>query len=235
MNLDELKEQSIGALLDSLPDEVPGINETPELKKVRHENALSVRDDKAKSKAKKTIEKLLKFYLTEDIIEQNEYILAKSEIDEMSLGMLLKQMENSERAIQSLMNTIDEGDVSPRLYEVLSELQRTQLDIIKTQTMHLVAVEENAKKIQREAEIFAMQREMNNENNSDDKESTNSTGGAKVRGGRDLMIALNRSINEYEQNKDTSEAEYVPPEAPEYVAVVEEESRDTDDDVDFDE
>lgn len=235
MDFDELKEQSIGDLLNSLPDEVPGINETPELKKVRHDNSISVRTDKAKEKAKKTIDKLLKFYLSEDIIKKNEYILAKSEIDEMSLGMLLNQMENSERAIQSLMNTIEEGDVSPRIYEVLSELQRTQLDIIKTQTMHLVAVEENAKKIQREAEIFEMQREMNRDSEDDSNEDTKTSGGAKVRGGRELMMALNRSFNEYEQNKNDDEGDYVPPEAPEYVAIVEDEITDDDGNVDFDE
>ena len=43
-------------------------------------------------------------------------------------------MENSETAITTLMDTINEGDVSPRMFEVLSDLQRTLLDIIKSQT-----------------------------------------------------------------------------------------------------
>ena len=38
---------------------------------------------------------LLKFYLSEEIIAEHEYIQAKSQLDEYALGMLIRQMENS--------------------------------------------------------------------------------------------------------------------------------------------
>lgn len=218
MNKEELKNSTLGDLLDDLPDAVPGINETPELHKVRVNSAMSTKIEKNREKAAKTVDKMLKFYLSEDIIDKNEYVKAKAEIDKMSLSMLLTQMENSEKAISSLMDQIEEGDVAPRLYEVLSELQRTQLDIIKTQTMHLVAVEENVKKIAREIEIYEMQKELEEEQETDDGTNKRSL---KARGTRELMQAVQNSINRYHENESQVEEEFEHKEAPEYVNYIE--------------
>ena len=136
---------SLGDLLNDLPDEVPGLEDTPQLIRVRAEGTQAVGLQTAKNKAQKVMNSLLKFYLSEEIIEEHEYIKVKSELDEYALGMLIRQMQNSESAISILMDTINEGDVSPRMFEVLSDLQRTLLDIIKSQTMYMVAIEENAK------------------------------------------------------------------------------------------
>ena len=116
---------SIGDLLNDLPDEVPGLDETPELSRVKIESTQAVALTRAKGKAKKVMSSLLKFYLSEEIIAEHEYIQAKSNLDEYALGMLIRQMENSEVAISQLMDIINEGDVSPRMFEVLSDLQRT--------------------------------------------------------------------------------------------------------------
>ena len=168
-----------------LPDEVPGLDEEHELKPVKKEPI--VPDN---YKAKKVMDSLLKFYLSEEIIEEQEYIKAKSELDKSALSALIKQMENSERAITILMRQIDEeGDVSPRMFEVLSDLQRTMLDIIKSQTMYMVAVEENVKKVARDLDVY--------QGNSNNKK-IESGGGVKSRGTKDLMRALQDSIKEDE-------------------------------------
>jgi len=190
---------SIGDLLSELPDEVPGLDETPELPKVRLESTQAVALTKAKGKAKKVMSSLLKFYLSEEIIAEHEYIQAKSNLDEYALGMLIRQMENSEIAISSLMDIINEGDVSPRMFEVLSDLQRTLLDIIKSQTMYMVAIEENAKKTSRDIDVY----HGNSESSSNKKQS-----GVKSRGTKDLMRALQETINEEDiQDVDSDENE----------------------------
>ena len=141
---------------------------------------------------------LLKFYLSEEIIAEHEYIQAKSQLDEYALGMLIRQMENSEIAISTLMDTINEGDVSPRMFEVLSDLQRTLLDIIKSQTMYMVAIEENAKKTSRDIDVYH-----GNSDTSSKKQS-----GVKSRGTKDLMRALQETINEEDiQDVDSDENE----------------------------
>lgn len=189
-----MKEQSKEELRSSLddligydlPDEVEGLNEKHELDKVRAENTQFTGITKAKKKAKNVMDSLLKFYLSQDVIEEHEYIKAKQKIDTTALSMLIRQMENSEHAITILMDTINEGDVAPRMFEVLSDLQRTLLDIIKSQTMYMVAVEENAKKMSRDLDVYQGQ-----STNSNNKKS-----GTKSRGTKDLMKALQDSINE---------------------------------------
>lgn len=191
---------SLGDLLNDLPDEVPGLDETPKLPKVRAEGTQAVALTKAKGKAKKVMTSLLKFYLSEEIIAEHEYIQAKAQLDEYALGMLIRQMENSEVAISSLMDIINEGDVSPRMFEVLSDLQRTLLDIIKSQTMYMVAIEENAKKTSRDIDVYHGGSDTGNHNN---KQS-----GLKSRGTKDLMRALQESINEEDiQDVDSDEDE----------------------------
>ena len=189
---------SIGDLLSELPDEVPGLDETPELPKVRLESTQAVALTKAKGKAKKVMSSLLKFYLSEEIIAEHEYIQAKSNLDEYALGMLIRQMENSEVAISQLMDIINEGDVSPRMFEVLSDLQRTLLDIIKSQTMYMVAIEENAKKISRDVDVY----------HSTESSRSNKQSGIKSRGTKDLMRALQDTIKEEDiEDVDSNENE----------------------------
>jgi len=190
---------SLGDLLSDLPDEVPGLSETPELPKVRAEGTQAVAITKAKGKAKKVMNSLLKFYLSEEIIAEHEYIQAKAQLDEYALGMLIRQMENSEIAISTLMDTINEGDVSPRMFEVLGDLQRTLLDIIKSQTMYMVAIEENAKKTSRDIDVYHGSPEGDNRQKSQ---------GLKSRGTKDLMRALQETINEEDiQDVDSDEDE----------------------------
>jgi len=170
-----------------LPDEVPGLDEDYKLKPVKKEST-QPDANKAANKAKRVMDNLLKFYLSEEIIEEQEYIKAKAELDKSALSALIKQMENSERAITILMRAIDdEGDVSPRMFEVLSDLQRTMLDIIKSQTMYMVAVEENVKKIARDLDVYQ---------NGGSTKKIESSGGIKSRGTKDLMRALQDSIKE---------------------------------------
>ena len=198
-NSKERFRDSIGDLLSELPDEVPGLENTPELPKVRQESTQAVALTKAKGKAKKVMSSLLKFYLSEEIILEHEYIQAKAQLDEYALGMLIRQMENSEIAISTLMDTINEGDVSPRMFEVLSDLQRTLLDIIKSQTMYMVAIEENAKKTSRDIDVY----HGSSEGSNNKKQS-----GVKSRGTKDLMRALQETINEEDiQDFDSDENE----------------------------
>lgn len=171
-----------------LPDEVPGLEDTPQLPRIRTEETQQQGLIKARSKATKVMNNLLKFYLSEEIIEEQEYIKAKAELDQAALSMLIRQMENSEHAITILMDTINEGDVAPRMFEVLSDLQRTLLDIIKSQTMYMVAVEENVKKIARDLDIY--------QGKSTTNTKTNDSGGIKARGQKELMRALRETIDE---------------------------------------
>jgi hypothetical protein len=114
----------------------------------------------ASAQAKKTINTLLKFYLSEEIIDNDEYVKAKMKIEEMTLGSLLFQMETAERAITTLLQQIDDGDCSPRMFEVLGTLQKSMLDIIKSQTMYMMATEEGVKKLARDYDVYSERKQI---------------------------------------------------------------------------
>lgn len=111
--------------------------------------------DTSMNSAKKLMNSLLKFYLSEDLIQKNEYIQLKAKVDVMTMAQLIFQMQTAEHAITILMRSIDAGEVSPRMFEVLGGLQKTMLDIMKHQTLHMMASEENMKKLKRDIDIYA--------------------------------------------------------------------------------
>lgn len=144
----------------------------------------------ATKKAQKTITALMKFYLDADIIEKDEYIAAKKKMDEMTMSSLIYQLNAGERALTTLLQTIDDGELAPRMFEVLATLQKSMLDIIKSQTMYLMASEESTKRIARDIEIYKKR--------DDVKEIEASGGDTKdkniQRGTKDLMAAIQAGI-----------------------------------------
>jgi hypothetical protein len=108
----------------------------------------------ASNESKKLMNSLLKFYLSNELIEKNEYIRAKAKVDMMTQAGLIKQLQVSERSIDTLMRLIDSGEMTPRMFEVLGGLQKTMLDIMKHQTLHMMAAEENMKKLKRDIDVY---------------------------------------------------------------------------------
>ena len=145
----------------------------------------------ASKKATKTITSLMKFYLDEDIIERDEYIIAKKKIDEMTMSSLIYQLQAGERALTTLLETIEDGEIAPRMFEVLATLQKSMLDIIKSQTMYLMAAEEGAKRMARDIELYKKR--------DDTQTISEASNGAPVgdtvqRGTKDLMRMIQNGI-----------------------------------------
>lgn len=153
----------------------------------------------AGQQAKKTINTLLKFYLSEEIIDNNEYVKAKMKIEEMTLGSLIFQMETAERAITTLLEQIDDGDVSPRMFEVLGTLQKSMLDIIKSQTMYMMATEEGVKKLARDYDVYSETKRLKGGEDTKKIEGPTNVN----RGTKNLMMSIQ---NEIETNKQDDEA-----------------------------
>ena len=142
-------------------------------------------------RAKKTISALMKFYLDEDIIERDEYIQSKKAIDEMTMASLVYQLNAGERALTILLETIEGGDIAPRMFEVLATLQKSMLDIIKSQTMYLMATEESTKRIARDIEIYKKKDDINAIESAGGDSSDSNT----MRGSKDLMRLIRDGIN----------------------------------------
>lgn len=203
--MSEEKKRTISEQADDIRkelDELIGLDETPITDVVTKDPILpSVRDRApisfgamktgATAKAKKTINALMKFYLDADIIEKDEYIVAKREIDEMTMSSLVYQLQAGEVALTRLLETIDDGELAPRMFEVLATLQKSMLDIIKSQTMYLMATEESTKRIARDIEVYRK-----NANNQEIIEAGGSTDNGNVqRGTKDLMRLIQQAKN----------------------------------------
>jgi hypothetical protein len=188
-DLDELIGASAGEISQVIETDI-------QLPARRPQNQLSFAELKESStrKAKKTITALMKFYLDEDIIERDEYIQAKKKMDEMTMSSLVYQLQAGERALTTLLNAIEDGEVAPRMFEVLATLQKSMLDIIKSQTMYLMATEESAKRIARDIEIYRKR-----DNIREIEVSGGDPGSGNVqRGTKDLMRMIREGIDSAE-------------------------------------
>ena len=144
---------------------------------------------KAKCKAEKVMNTLLKLYMSDGFISKSEYIQAKVNLDSMTLGKIMNQMEVSEAAIQVLMDNIQMGDVNPKLFDAIGNLQRTFIDLVKTQTAYIENAELEYKKIAQEKEVSAddvIERDNKNEI---------STGGLKSSNQRELMQLIRNTVD----------------------------------------
>ena len=153
---------------------------------VNYEDMKGVSD----KQAKKTINSLMRFYLDADIIEKDEYLQAKKKMDEMTMGSLVYQLKAGERALTTLLETIEGGELAPRMFEVLATLQKSMLDIIKSQTMYLMATEESAKRIARDIELYKKR------DRDDELEQVGGKENGNIqRGTKDLMNQIQAGIN----------------------------------------
>lgn len=139
---------------DMLPIESPSNADLPARMDLPRMDYIEVKDTSVK-KGQKLMNSLLKLYLSQDIIENNEYVKLKAQVDTMTLSSLMFQMQTAEHALTTLLRTIDSGELHPRMFEVLGGLQKTMLDIMKHQTLHLHAMEEGAKKIKHDIDIYS--------------------------------------------------------------------------------
>ena len=172
-------------LMPITTDDTEGL---PPIKPVQERDYVSMKS-KAQAQASKTIDSLMRFYLSQEIIEDEEYIRAKKKIDEMTLSSLIFQLEAGERALVTLLETIDSGELAPRMFEVLATLQKSMLDIIKSQTMYLMAAEEGTKRIARDIDIYT------DKSNKKLSSGPNKESGNVVRGTKDLMRGIQDDIN----------------------------------------
>lgn len=112
-------------------------------------------------------------------------------MDEMTMSSLVYQLKAGERALTTLLETIEGGELAPRMFEVLATLQKSMLDIIKSQTMYLMATEESTKRIARDIELYKKRE------HDDEIERVGGNSNANIqRGTKDLMNQIQAGIQQ---------------------------------------
>lgn len=188
----DIARESIDAILqDNFSNDLLPIEAESKLPAFNSTQPANYTELKSKSvnKAKRLMNSLLNFYLSEELIEKNEYIAARAKIEMGTMANLIQQMEISERAITLLMTDIDGGNASPRMFEVLAGLQKTMLEIMKHQTLQILATEESMKKLKRDIDIYE-------DDSSTPKKQISAGNGNIIRGSRDLMREIQEELGD---------------------------------------
>lgn len=93
-------------------------------------------------RSKAIIDNLVKLYLGEDEnLFNHEYISRKREKDADNFSKLDFLVTSSQRTLTSIMKEIDMGAGTPRMYEVLSMLQKEMRENIKMSSSNLTNIE----------------------------------------------------------------------------------------------
>ena len=153
--------------------------------------------DKSIKMAKRMMTSVMKLYLSAEIIEQNEYVQMKQKVEEMQLSTLFNQMAQMEHSIEMLMRTIESGELTPRMFEVLAGLQKTMLEINKHATLHMMAAEEGMKKLKHDIDIYSDSSTIIKKKEEEE--------GITARGNRDLMKDIQAEIQDVEFNDEDNE------------------------------
>ena len=139
---DLLKDNDI-SLTDDIDSQTLTFTKTPSTLT----NSDRVTLEQSRKKAKGVMESLLRVYLSDNFISKSEYAQAKVNLDAMTLGNIMHQMEISQRAINVLMDNIELGDVNPKLFEALGKLQGSFIDLVRTQTNYIMNASDEYEKM----------------------------------------------------------------------------------------
>jgi hypothetical protein len=107
-------------------------------------------NEKTKMKAQKVVLSCLKLYFDEKIITKNEFIQAKTAITTGNLKTLLRQVMISEHMVNKIINSVDNGDMNPRLYEVAAQLQANIVLFLRNIQLHVISMQEEFRRLKSE-------------------------------------------------------------------------------------
>lgn len=140
------------------------------------------------------------FYFNKDDLEKELYIVKKIQADKLTISNLLFQMKTSEHAIIKLLELIDEGNVHPRQFEVLSSLQRSKMDIVKHLATILTMLEENYKRLSMD---YAYKHETSNEQKIIGETGIEDEDTLLTYGSKDLIKTIRSVVDKHEEEKQT--------------------------------
>ena len=142
------------------------------------------------------------FYLTADIVDEIEYIKQKITVDKITLSNLLFQMKTAEHAIIKLLEDIDNGNLSPRTFEVLSALQRSKMDIVKQFQHFMVVMENNYKSLK---EDYRVKKSDEPKQIEESEYGNDPNANYQMRGTRQLIETLREAVAEKRASANPNE------------------------------
>lgn len=129
-----------------------------------------------------------------------DYVQFKAKADADSLGKIIYQVELTEDVIKAVANSILVGFINPNLVKCFTDLQKTEVELLKTKNMYLTSIEESFKQITSDVEMTAAVEV----ETAEDADAIS----AKTRSSRDLMKLIDAAASKVKaemQNGEVSE------------------------------
>ena len=204
---DEKKKQILGGVLEDMKP--TGVKM----------NFSTVQSESAKE-AKDILNSVIKFYLSKEMSEDEEYVTSKKKIDELTLTSIIFSLKTVQYSTVKLLEEIDLGNTNPRVFEALAQLQNQMMNIVKHQAAYTISLQENYKQLKRDSETVSPKQLKESGKSNNLLES--GIGGIKARGTKDLMNNLENSVSFVDMPSAQEDRLTDPknrPDAPEYAKV----------------
>lgn len=192
--IDDLVQEFNDGLIDNIVDDntlVFTAQDAEAARKAREERAAEAekRTLIAKKDAQDLVNSAKELYSKSS--ENIEYVKFKANADANSLGKILYQIELTENAITTVVDTINDGDTNTNLFKCLTDLQKTMMELLKTKNMYLSTIEDSFKQLTNDVEMSsAIEVET---------EDSNEPLTAKAKNSRELMKLINETANRIEE------------------------------------
>ena len=189
---EKIKETLDSIIMDENLDAVEtGTSDLPRLKTSVQMDYMDEKISSA-SEAKSMLDSLVKFYFDENLISSNSYLDYRKKIDSMNVSSMMFQLKTAQHAITKILEEIDMGNMTPRLFEVLAQLQGQIIQMSKDHQQYLDKMEKSYKVMKDDIDSKNYNGGiMLGESNTDDQIGTPSEDNAiRVRGTRGLMEGL---------------------------------------------
>ena len=171
------------------------------LGKIQHPDTKSMKlydvKQEVEDETKKLLKSVIDFYLDAKNIkksEYKEYVKYKNMVDEMTISNIIFSLKTTQHAIIKLMEEIDMGNMHPRIFEVLAQLQNQMMVVVKMQAAAMITVEEGYKKIKNDHDMMEYQKSLANKDEIEIKQIEDGAP-LKTRGTKNLMLTIKNSLD----------------------------------------
>lgn len=171
--------------------------DSDDLPRLKTSELMNFADEKlsALTEARSLMDSVAKFYVDPGAHGHVEFLDLKKKVDAMNVSSMMFQMKSAQHAITKLLEEIDLGNMHPRIFEVLAQLQSQIMQMPKDYQAYLEKMEQSYKRVNTELEVkkhsggVVMEQTEGGETNAFYPSNTDGNG-IRSRGTRGIMEGL---------------------------------------------
>jgi hypothetical protein len=146
--------------------------------------------------AKALLDSISEFYVDPNLYGTATHVEMKKKMDSANLSSMMFQLKTAQHAIVKIVEEIDLGNMQPRMFEVLAQLQNQIMQIPKDYQVYLEKMENSYIKAKNDIEIknavngIPMHQNQDSTYSSENEAPQNQSSSIKSRGTKSLMEGL---------------------------------------------